>query len=49
MTTWWELSLKWEPRDCWVGVYWKRYPAALEMYVCIVPLVPVYLYVQWFR
>lgn len=36
-----------EPRDCWFGVYWKRYPQAVEVYLCLVPMLPLRFYVQW--
>lgn len=44
----WLAQLEWffEPRDIWVGLYWKRYPCAAEFYVCVVPLFPIRLYVQ---
>ena len=37
----------WEPRDMWIGLYWKRYPAAIDIYVCIVPCFPINVYLQW--
>lgn len=36
-----------EPRDVWIGLYWKRYPKAMEMYWCILPCVPLRVYIQW--
>ena len=41
------LRLFWEPRDLWVGCYWKRYPKAIDLYVCLVPCLPLNLYLQW--
>ncbi len=43
----WEWQVIFEPRDIWVGVYWKRWPKAVEFYVCLVPMVPLRIYVQW--
>ena len=43
----WESGLKFEPRDIWVGVYWKRYPCALELFICFLPMLPWRLYFQW--
>ena len=37
----------WEPRDIWIGLYWKRWPQALELYACLVPCFPIYFYWQW--
>lgn len=39
------VSLLFEPRDLWVGVYWKRpdvaWAHALDVYVCAVPCLPL--------
>jgi hypothetical protein len=40
--------LLWEPRDLWVGVFWKppydEGPSRwLELYVCVVPMLPLRL------
>ena len=43
-----EWEILFEPRDCWVGVYWKRWEKAIEFYVCIVPMFPLRIYLQWF-
>lgn len=43
------VSLLWEPRDLWVGVYWtrERKPgwrrSVIEVYVCVVPCLPLKL------
>jgi len=49
--------VEFEPRDLWVGAYWKRYPAPgsasmhsrwqYELYLCFIPMLPVH--VSWFR
>lgn len=36
-----------EPRDIWIGVYWKRYPKALDIYICLLPCLPINVYLQW--
>lgn len=40
-------SIYFEPRDCWVGVYWKRFPKAVDVYICILPMLPWNLYFSW--
>lgn len=36
-----------EPRDIWIGVYWKRYPKALDLYIVFAPCLPINIYYQW--
>ncbi len=44
-----DIILKFEPRDIWVGVYWKRSTILkrLDFWICIVPMVP--LHIRWWR
>lgn len=42
-----QVSILFEPTDLWIGVYWKRFPQAIELYICIVPMIPIYVYVHW--
>lgn len=40
------LSFYFEPRDLWIGIYWnkeKRIPYDLDVYICIVPCLPIRL------
>lgn len=39
----WSLALKFDPRDVWVGVYWNPNPGRLDVYVCLLPLLPIHL------
>lgn len=49
------LSIAFEPRDMWVGVYWNRpfvhpmfHGAGLEVYICIIPMFPIKIEKYWF-
>lgn len=48
-----EVKLKFEPRDLWVGVYWNLAESIestykrLDVYVCIVPTLPLRLRFEW--
>jgi hypothetical protein len=42
-------QLQFEPRDIWIGVFWRRTPIALHFYICVVPLVPLHITVSRFR
>jgi hypothetical protein len=35
------ISLGFEPRDLWVGVYWTLAEHGLDIYVCILPMLPI--------
>lgn len=40
----WELSLVFEPRDLWVGLYWTwETETMLNLYVCLLPMLPIRL------
>ncbi len=39
---------KLEPRDMWIGLYWKRYPKAIDLYLCVLPMLPLNVYLQWY-
>lgn len=43
------VQIKWlvEPRDLWIGLYWKRYPKAIDLYICILPALPLNVYIRW--
>ena len=41
----WEVLV--EPRMCWMGLCWKRWPCAVEVFLRLIPMVPLRVYVQW--
>lgn len=44
---WMRWSVAFEPRDVWVGLYWKRHECALDLYFCLLPMCPINFYIQW--
>ncbi len=42
-----KAQFQWEPRDLWVGLFWRRTDIALHLYICIVPLVPLHITILW--
>ena len=43
MTRRWFCRIEWKVQDAWVGVFWKRdYPWTLDVWVCIVPMLPLH-------
>lgn len=40
----WHISLLFEPRDLWIGLYWNyQRNSAYEFYLCIIPAFPILL------
>lgn len=48
-----ELYFKFEPRDCWIGVYWELRRSIespykdLRVYICLIPMFPLCLRFEW--
>lgn len=38
-----KVRIQWEPRDLWVGFFWRKTAVALHVYICIVPLIPIHV------
>lgn len=38
-----KAQFQFEPRDLWVGVFWRHSELALHIYVCFVPLIPLHI------
>lgn len=58
-TVWFNAGVKREPRDLWVGVYWDfergtdedgygNDQRTFDIYVCVVPCLPLHLSWFWF-
>lgn len=47
------IELKFEPRDLWLGVYWKYRRSIesrarwLDLYICILPTLPIHIMFAW--
>lgn len=39
----WSIRIKLEPRDLWVGLYWDNKPQWFDVYICIIPVVPIHI------
>ncbi len=39
------VTIEFEPRDLWVGVFWKRWIEAgqqrTRLYICLLPMLPI--------
>lgn len=38
-----KAQFQFEPRDCWIGLFWQRTEVAFHLYVCLIPLVPLHV------
>jgi hypothetical protein len=43
----WEWKFSFEPKFVWIGLSWKRYPCAIELFFCLVPTLLLRVYIQW--
>jgi hypothetical protein len=40
------IRVLFEPRDLWLGAYWKRGYNDLQVYLCLLPMLPIRLHFQ---
>ncbi|MHC4864613.1 MAG: hypothetical protein ACYTEX_11040 [Planctomycetota bacterium] len=38
-----KAQIQWEPRDMWVGLFWRKTEIAIHLYICLVPLLPLHV------
>lgn len=38
-----KVQIQWEPRDLWIGVFWRKTDLCLHIYICLLPLVPIHI------
>lgn len=38
-----KAQFQFEPRDLWVGLFWRRTELCLHLYVCLLPTVPLHV------
>lgn len=43
----WSVDLQVEPRDCWIGVFWDRHPREWQVWICLIPCLPIRIEVAW--
>lgn len=41
----WNARLEWKLQDFWIGAFWKRTGNCVDLWVCLIPCVP--LHVSW--
>lgn len=38
----WFARFEFKPQDCWIGVFWKSDSWDLDVWVCLLPMVPLH-------
>ena len=38
-----KVQLQFEPRDLWIGAFWRRTEIAVHLYICVLPTVPLHI------
>jgi hypothetical protein len=45
-----KIELIWEPRDLWIGIFWRNMgdcsKTVLHAYVCFIPCVPIHIRIK---
>jgi hypothetical protein len=45
----WKVRLEWKLEDFWIGVFWKvgRIPCGTDIWICLIPCVPIHIWSYW--
>lgn len=43
----WNAQFEWKFQDFWIGAFWKRTGGSVDLWVCLIPCVP--LHVSWWH
>ena len=38
-----KVQIQWEPRDVWIGLFWRHTDVCWHFYICVLPLVPIHV------
>lgn len=38
-----KVQFQWDPRDLWIGAFWRRSDLCLHIFVCFLPCVPLHV------
>ena len=38
----WNLQLEFKPQDLWIGLYWRREGNCVDVWVCLLPCLPLH-------
>ncbi len=40
------MRFHFEPRDIWIGIFWRHTEIALHFYICVLPLIPFHITIE---
>jgi hypothetical protein len=43
----WYVRVEFKPQDLWVGAYWKRVGHVLDVWLCLLPCLPLHFCLVW--
>ena len=43
----WRIRLEFKLQDVWIGAYWKRLGNCVDVWVCLVPCLPLHFTWWW--
>jgi hypothetical protein len=41
------VALEWKIQDLWVGLYWRRHGHEIDVWICVVPCLPIHIWATW--
>lgn len=39
----WRVRLEWKIQDLWIGAFWRRTPERFDLWICLVPCLPIHI------
>jgi hypothetical protein len=43
----WRISWEFKLQDFWIGAYWKRMGNCVDLFVCLLPCLPIHISWWW--
>lgn len=43
------IGIEWKPQDLWVGAYWRRSGSCVDLWICLLPCIPIHISWWWTR
>lgn len=41
------VRFEWKPQDLWIGAFWKRIGNCVDVWICLLPCVPLHVCWHW--